>query len=162
MIAPNELRYRPVAATDGPSLYRLFLQVHASEVASLAGDACTRAALASMQYVEQSVRMGTEFPDAVDLAIERDGTFCGSVMTVMRGGGLQLIHLAVLAEHRGYGIGTLAMHRLARIADERGCGLWLRADATSSGCRGFLEHVGFDVVGRDGRIHLDRVRVAAA
>lgn len=162
MIAANDLRYRPVAATDGPVLYRLFLQVQAAEIAVLAGDASTRAALASMQYVEQSVRTRSEFPDAVDLAIESGGTLCGRVTTVMRDGGLQLVHLAVLTEHRGHGIGTLAMHRLARIADERGCELWLRADAASRGCRGFLEHVGFGVVGRDGRIHLDRVRVAAA
>lgn len=162
MIAAERLRYRPVAATDGPALYRLFVQVHAAEIAFLAGDDSTRAALASMQYVEQSVRTRAEFPDAVDLAIEYDGRVCGRVTTVMRDGGLQLVHLAVLVERRGAGIGTHAMQRLARIADDHRCDLWLRADAESCGCRGFLEHIGFGVVGRDGRIHLQHSQVAAA
>jgi len=162
VIAAEELRYRPVSAVDGPMLYRLFLQVNAAEVAALAGDASAREALASMRYVDESVRTKAEFPDAVDLAIEHRGAVCGRVTTVMRSGGIQLVHLAVLAEHRGQGIGTQAMHRLARIAEDHGCLLWLRADATSRGCRGFLEHVGFGVVGRDGRIHLEHAGAIAA
>jgi GNAT superfamily N-acetyltransferase len=162
VIAAEELRYRPVTAIDGPSLYRLFLQVNAAALATLAGDTNARQALASMEYVEESVRTKTEFPDAVDLAIEHRGTVCGRMTSVMREGGIQLLRLSVLAEHRGQGIGTQAMHRLARLAEDHGCLLWLRADAASQGCRGFLEHVGFEVVGRGGRIHLEHAGAVAA
>lgn len=152
MIATDQLRYRPVADSDGPALFRLFQQVYADEIATLAVDAGTRDALASMQYVEQRMRVRAEFPDAVDLAIECDGTLCGRLLTVMRGGGIQLVQLCVLGDHRGRGIGTRAMHRLARIADEHRCQIWLPADAGSQDCRGFLERVGFTVTGRAGRL----------
>lgn len=152
MIRPDQLRYRPVADSDGPALFRLFLQTHADEVATLAAEPGLRDALASMRYVEQRVQVRTEFPDAVDIAIENEGTLCGRLLTVMRGGGIQLVQLCVLAEQRGRGIGTCAMHRLARIADEHDCQIWLPADAGSQDCRGFLERVGFTVTGRAGRL----------
>ena len=162
MIAAAELRYRPTIDTDGPALFRLFQQLHAAEIATLAADATTRAALASMQYVEQRLRTSAEFPDAVDIAIERGGALCGRMVTVMRDGGIQLIQLGVLVEHRGHGIGTLAMHRIARIAEEHGCPIWLRADATSGECRGFLERVGYSVTGHGGRLHVEPLRAVAA
>jgi GNAT superfamily N-acetyltransferase len=161
VIAATELRYRPTTATDGPALFRLFQQLHTDEIATLAVDAATRAALASMQYVEQRVRTAAEFPDAVDVAIENAAGLCGRMVTVMRGGGIQLLQLGVLVEHRGQGIGTLAMRRLATIAEGHGCPIWLRADATSSDCRGFLERVGFTVSGRGGRLLVERATAAA-
>ena len=160
-ITEHDLHYRPVADVDGPALFRLFLQVHAAEIGALAADAGTRQALASMQYVEQRVRARAEFPDAVDLAIERDGTVCGRVATVMRAGGIQLIQLAVLAEERGHGIGTAAMQRIARIAEDHGCAIWLRADAGSCDCRAFLERIGFTVTGRAGRLIVSRTAAIA-
>ncbi|MGN6204532.1 GNAT family N-acetyltransferase [Humibacter sp.] len=162
MIAADDLRYRPTIATDGPALFRLFQQVHTTEIATLAVDAATRAAFASMEYVEQRVRTSAEFPDAVDVAIETGDRLCGRMMTVMREGGIQLIQLGVLVEHRGQGIGTLAMRRLARIAEEHGCPIWLRADAGSQDCRGFLERVGFSVSGHGGRLLVEPARAVVA
>ncbi|GAB3798563.1 hypothetical protein GCM10028798_11000 [Humibacter antri] len=162
MIAAADLRYRPTIATDGPALFKLFEQVHTTEIATLAVDAATRAAFASMQYVEQRVRTSAEFPDAVDVAIENGDRLCGRMMSVMRDGGLQLIQLGVLVEHRRQGIGTQAMRRLARIAEEHGCPIWLRADAASAGCRDFLERVGFSVTGHGGRLLVEPARATAA
>lgn len=162
MIAADDLRYRPAIATDGPALFRLFQQVHTSEIATLSVDAATRAALASMQYVEERVRFSAEFPDAVDVAIEYQARLCGRMLTVMRDGGVQLIQLGVLVEHRGQGIGTLAMRRLAHIAEEHGCPIWLRADSASADCRGFLERVGFSVTGRGGRLLVEPARAVVA
>ncbi|MHA7985005.1 GNAT family N-acetyltransferase [Rathayibacter sp. CAU 1779] len=152
MIPPHELHYRPITAVDGPALFRLFRQVHAAEIAALAIDATAREALASMQYVDERIRTDAEFPDAVDLAIEHDKTLCGRMVTVLRESGIQLLELSVLVEHRDQGIGTLAMRRLAHIAETHGCPIWLRADAGASDCRGFLERVGFTVTGHDGRL----------
>lgn len=162
MIAASDLRYRPTNDTDGPALFRLFQQLHTAEIATLAIDATTRAALASMQYVEQRVRTAAEFPDAVDVTIECGSVLCGRMVTVMRGGGIQLLQLGVLIEHRRQGIGTLAMRRLAGIAEEHGCPIWLRADATSSDCRGFLERVGFTVSGHGGRLLVERATAVEA
>lgn len=152
MITSDELHYRPVSDLDGPALFRLFRQVHAAEIATLASDAAARDALASMRYVDLRLRAGAEFPDAVDLAIEHRGTLCGRIATVLRAGGIQLLELSVLAEHRDQGIGSLAMHRLAQVAESHGCPIWLRADAGASDCRGFLERVGFTVTGHGGRL----------
>lgn len=162
MIAADDVLYRPTIATDGPALFRLFQQVHTAEIATLAAAPATRAALASMQYVQQRVRTSTEFPDAVDVVIEARGTLCGRMLTVMRDDGIRLIQLAVLVEHRHQGIGTLAMRRLARIAGEHGCPIWLCTDAGSTDCRGFLQRVGFSVTGHGGRILVEPVRAAAA
>ncbi|MGN6128475.1 MAG: GNAT family N-acetyltransferase [Humibacter sp.] len=158
----GELRYRPIMDSDGPALFRLFQQICADEIATLAADAETRDALASMQYVEQHMRNRAQFPDAVDLAIEYNGVLCGRLLTVMRGRGLQLVQLCVLREYRGKGIGTSAMRRLSRIAEEHGCRIWLPAGAGTQDCRGFLERVGFTVTGHDGRLVVTpRVDVAA-
>lgn len=161
-MAPEELRYRPVAAVDGPVLFRLFRQVHADEIATLSADAGTRDALASMQYVENAVRLRTEFPDAVDLALEHAGEVCGRMLSVMRGGGIQLVELDVLNEHRGQGIATLAMQHLAHVAADHGCPIWMRADAASADCRGFLERIGFAVTGRGGRLVVEQHAAVAA
>ncbi|QDZ15329.1 GNAT family N-acetyltransferase [Humibacter ginsenosidimutans] len=163
MIAPDELHYRPVSDIDGPTLFRLFRQVHAGEIASLALDSAAREALACMQFVEQRLRTRAEFPDAVDLAIEHDDRLCGRIVTVLRDEGIHLLELSVLAEHRDQGIGSLAMQRLARIADGHGCPIWLRADADTGRSRGFLERAGFTVTGRDGRLLVAPAhRIAAA
>jgi ribosomal protein S18 acetylase RimI-like enzyme len=162
VIAADDLHYRPVADIDGPALFRLFRQVHAAEIETFALDPTTREALACMEFVEQRLRTCAEFPDAVDLAIEHRGTLCGRIVTVLRENGIQLLELSVLAEQRDQGIGSLAMRRIARIADAHGCAIWLRANADASGSRGFLERVGFTVTGQGGRLLVSPDRRFAA
>ncbi len=161
-VTADRLRYRPTTDLDGPALFRLFLQTHAAEIATLADDPGTRDALASMQYVELRMRARTEFPDAVDLVIENDDAVCGRVVTVLRADGIQLIQLAVLEEHRRHGIGSAALRRLVGVAGRQGCSIWLRADAASCDCRRFLERAGLTVTGRGGRLHVVPERNAAA
>jgi GNAT superfamily N-acetyltransferase len=141
---PVGLRFRPVSDLDGPTLFRMFHQAHAHEFADVS-DSWARDGLLSMRYVQQRVDLCTIFPDAIDVLAERDGVPCARMVSVQRQGGIHVLGLFVLREHRGHGIGRHSLQRLCGIAQAHGCRLSLRVDAAGPDSAAFAEHAGLTV-----------------
>jgi ribosomal protein S18 acetylase RimI-like enzyme len=133
---------RPETPEDEPFLYRLITTTVAEELMAWAWDEKMREPLLRMQYNgrQQSIRAG--HPNAEHSIIRLDGNPAGRIVIDRQDASIHLVDIAILAEHRGAGMGTAIIRELLVEADRAGKPVTLNVNATNRAA-GLYERLGF-------------------
>ena len=109
MIAAGEVSLRPAGPGDAEVLYRIYASTREEELAVVPWDAPAKEAFLRMQFTAQHTDYHARYPDAsYDLIM--DGEQVLGRLYVHRGETVwQVLDIALLAEHRGQGLGARLM-----------------------------------------------------
>ncbi len=97
---------RPIEPTDSDFLYRVYAGTRAAELELVDWDAAQKEAFVQMQFAAQHRHYQEHYPGAEFSLILRDGQPVGRLYVARWEREIRIVDIAVLAEHRGAGIGT--------------------------------------------------------
>jgi ribosomal protein S18 acetylase RimI-like enzyme len=137
-----DLRLRPALPDDEEFLFGLYAATRAAELDRIGWDAATRAAFLRMQFSAQSIHYASHFPDAQSSVIELNGLKVGRLQVHRQEGGIHLVDIALLPEHRHRGIGTALVRELLDEAAARQCAVTLHVEC-SNPARAWYARLGF-------------------
>jgi ribosomal protein S18 acetylase RimI-like enzyme len=145
---------RPVVAHDEPFLRRLYADTREAELALL-GDGESGRAFLELQFVAQQRAYAAGFPQASHDVVLEDGEAVGRLYVDRAGRDIHLVDIALLATHRGRGIGSGLLSAL--LAEARGQERALRLQvARNNRALALYERLGWRVVGED-EVYLELV-----
>jgi GNAT superfamily N-acetyltransferase len=139
----------PCTSEDHSFLAQLFQDVRSHEFASLGLPEPVLEQLLSMQFRAQSTSYAAQFPDAVDQIVWIGSNRAGRVLVNRSDDAIQLIDIALLAQYRSQGIGTLLLQGLCEEARSSGKPLRLSV-RFGSPAEHLYERAGFVRTGTDG------------
>lgn len=143
------LNLRPAGAGDEPLLQALFAEDKAAELAAAGLGEAQLQALIEMQYRGRKMSYGERYPEAADsILMGEDGTPAGRLLVDRRLDCWRVVDIAVLAAHRGRGLGTRALKECQRQAEAAGAGLALQVQRFNPALR-LYERLGFQAAGQD-------------
>lgn len=147
---------REAQTQDGTFLLRLFRESQQGLIAML-GTAAEP--LIEMQYRGRMMTYGAQYPEAVDsILLGEDGTPAGRLLVDRKPDCWRVVDIAVLAAHRGRGLGTRALSECQRQAAAVGAGMGLQVTPENP-ARRLYERLGFRVVDKD-RVAVEMVWAA--
>lgn len=138
------LTLRPVEKDDEAFLFRLYAAARADEVAAWGWSEAQQEAFLRMQFNGQQAGYGRAYADASHSIILKDGVAIGRLYVAKRDGGLRLVDITILSEHRGAGAGTKLVRDLQAEAEREGLPLRLQVMKTNPAFR-LYERLGFEV-----------------
>ncbi|MEP7075402.1 MAG: GNAT family N-acetyltransferase [Acidobacteriota bacterium] len=153
MLATPAIALRPATETDNDFLYELYASTRSDEVAMFGWDALQADAFLKMQFDAQRHSYRAQFPDADHNLILSGDCPVGRMMASRNAGHILLIDIAVLAQHRGRGIGTQLLNELITEAAESRRPIILRVDKTNRLGRQLYERLGFRITNENDLMH---------
>lgn len=124
----QELRLRPVQVADEAFLRRVYAEVRAPEIALFGWDAASAEGFLRMQFDAQHHHYQKYYPQARFDIVERAGEPLGRLYVDRSADEIHLIDIALLAQHRGQGIGTILLRSLQEEAARDGRRLALQVE----------------------------------
>ncbi|NDD28437.1 MAG: GNAT family N-acetyltransferase [Proteobacteria bacterium] len=152
---------RPARESDGAFLRQLYEDVRARDIAAWGPMAET---LVPMQLRAQEGSYRAQFPDADHRIIECDGVAVGRCIVWRSAHEIRVVDVALLAAHRGRGLGTAVLTPLCDEARQTGRPLRLHVDAMNEAARRLYERLGLrvtELVGVQWAMSLDPVTQAS-
>ena len=142
---------RPEADEDVPFLYALYASTRVEELAVVPWTAEEKESFLRFQFAAQRRHYLEHYsgPDTHFDVIVRDGRPIGRWYVTPLEGGLQLVDVALLPEHRNAGIGTALMEELLDRARRRRCRVTLHVEPFNPAKR-LYERLGFHDVEQHG------------
>lgn len=142
------LRLVAMTPADEDFVYRVYASTRMEEIANFGWNAAQQEAFLRMQYMAQRRWYEMAYPGAEHSLIFRDDKPVGR-MIVQRGEReLRLIDIALLAEHRSCGIGSLLLAELIAESRRKAVPLLLQVLKTNRAAR-LYERLGFVHTGED-------------
>lgn len=111
---------RPATVNDERFLFNVYASTRADEMAIVPWSDEQKNAFLQMQFNAQRQSYQQQFPKAQYDIIVHDGVAAGRLIVDREGDRILLIDIALLPEHRNYGIGTKYIAELKREAAESG------------------------------------------
>jgi ribosomal protein S18 acetylase RimI-like enzyme len=149
---------RPAEPGDAQLLRELFVQAR-PDFAMLPPD--LRESILDLQVRAQRAHYAEVFPDASDDVLVADGVAVGRLILRRDGDDVRIIDVAVLASHRGQGIGTSVLRQVLADADRDGLAVSLSVWSANTDARRLYERLGFVVVeDSDGYLEMQRTEAA--
>jgi ribosomal protein S18 acetylase RimI-like enzyme len=142
------VRLAPVRPDDEEFLYRVYASTRATEIAAFGWNSAQQHAFLHMQYSAQKRWYEMAYPDAAHSLIFHDGQPVGRIIVQRNPQVLRLVDIALLAEHRGLGIGTRLLEDLIAEAQTSGLPVELQVMKTNRAGR-LYERLGFVRTGED-------------
>ncbi|MEP7336638.1 MAG: GNAT family N-acetyltransferase [Acidobacteriota bacterium] len=139
---------RAVEADDEAFLYKLYASTRAEEMAVFGWDTAQQEMFLKMQFNAQRLQYA-EFPNADHRIILRDGQPIGRLLLLRLEAELCLADIALLAEHRGAGLGAKLIRDLLAEAAQAGKPVRLHV-AHGNRARRLYERLDFAPTGDDG------------
>lgn len=130
---------------DLPFVARLYASTRAAEVAATGWPPQMQAAFLQQQHRAQEQHYRGTYPDTLWLIVERGGAAAGRLYLSRADGGLLLLDIALLPEHRGGGLGGAMMRDLLALARAGGEMVTLHVERTNP-ARRLYERLGFEKV----------------
>lgn len=124
----QELQLRPICAEDEAFLRRVYAEVRAPEIALFGWDAASAEAFLRMQFDAQHYHYQQYYPQARFDIVERAGVPLGRVYVARSADEIRVIDIALLAQHRGQGIGSTLLRSLQDEAARDGRRLTLQVE----------------------------------
>jgi ribosomal protein S18 acetylase RimI-like enzyme len=146
-VGPN-VRLVPVRPEDEEFVYRVYASTRAEEIAAFGWNAAQQHAFLHMQYTAQKRWYEMAYPDAEHSLILRDEQPVGRMIVQRSPQALRLVDIALLAEHRGCGIGGKLVGELIAEARRRTVHVELQVMKTNRAAR-LYERLGFVRTGED-------------
>lgn len=143
------LTLRPVEKDDEAFLFRLYAATRAEELAGWGWSEAQQEAFLRMQFNGQQAGYRRAYADASHSIILLDEVAVGRLYVVKRDGGLRLVDISILPEHRGAGAGTKLVRDLQAQAEREGLPLRLQVMKTNRAFR-LYERLGFEVIEAEG------------
>lgn len=145
--------WRPVTSQDEPQLFALFAEEKAAQFTGTGLAKELVQPLIEMQYRGQKMTYASHYPNAEDsVLIANDGTPVGRLLLDRGMARVQncwrIVDFAVLAEHRGKGLGTRVLKECQRLCKAAGARLELKVAPGNPASR-LYERQGFHVVCED-------------
>jgi ribosomal protein S18 acetylase RimI-like enzyme len=148
-----DITSRPVTPDDTPFLLTVYASAREDELAGLAWPPEARRAFLEQQFAVQQRAYAERFPDADHRVVMLESTPIGAMRIARGDTEIRLVDIALLAEHRGQGIGSVLLGRLQAEAAERCVPLRHAVEARNSRAHRFYERLGFRVVA-DAGVHV--------
>jgi ribosomal protein S18 acetylase RimI-like enzyme len=150
-------RLREAGPADEPLLFALFAEDRAAQLALAGLGAGQARTLIEMQYRGRAMTYAAHCPEAVDLILlGGDGTPVGRLLLDRNSTRWRIIDIAVLAAHRGRGIGTEALRECQRQAAAAGVGLELQVEPLNPAHR-LYRRLGFSEAGEKNAVTVEMV-----
>ena len=145
----REVALRPATPADEPFLCRLYADTRAAELAQVPWPAEQKQAFLEMQFRAQQGWYATAYPTAEHSIILLDRQPAGRWMVARDADSLSLVDIALLAEHRGRGIGSDLIEALIAEAKRARLPLRLQVQWTNQQALKLYRRLGFSIVGTD-------------
>lgn len=147
---------RSATDADRPFRIELYASTREAELAVLPWDETARRAFIQQQFNARERSWQATFPAAAHEIVEVDSERVGVIATVDSEGSLHVLDIALLAPHRGRGLGTTVLSRILAEADRSGRAVSLHVDVESP-ARRLYERLGFRAVSHDAiRVFMER------
>jgi ribosomal protein S18 acetylase RimI-like enzyme len=137
-----EVALRPATAADEPFLHRVFASTRSGELDATGWDDEAKQGFLRMQYDLQRVAHRAAHPAASLSVVVVDGRDGGRLYVDRSAAAVEVIDIALLREHRGYGVGSEVIQGLLA----EGCPVRARLPRGSR-AQSLFERLGFRVVG---------------
>jgi ribosomal protein S18 acetylase RimI-like enzyme len=121
----SQVTLRNSTAEDAEFLARLYSDARRQEVSAWGWPPEQQELFLRMQFDAQSGSYRTAFPDAIDRIVCFEDTAVGRMLVGLEPGGMRLIDIALLEEHRNRGIGTTLIRQLLQECETQGRSLRL-------------------------------------
>lgn len=139
---------RPYQAYDRDFLFKLYASTRADEIAPFGWPPAQQEAFLRMQFMAQQQWYAMSYAQAEHHIIEQDGVPIGRLMVSHQPPAAVLVDIALLAEHRGKGIGGGLVRDLIQECDRNKLPLRLQVLKTNPALR-LYERLGFTRTGED-------------
>ncbi|HWX53740.1 MAG TPA: GNAT family N-acetyltransferase [Verrucomicrobiae bacterium] len=144
-----EISLRPFRPEDQEVLFAIYASTRREEVAAWGWPAAQQDAFLRMQFKAQQGGYAATYPDAEHQIVCAGAQPIGRILVERASGGLHLVDIALLAEHRGQGIGTMLLRRLTEESDRQRVPVRLQVQTTNVGARRLYERLGFRATGEN-------------
>jgi len=139
---------RPYRADDQEFLYKLYASTRIHEIAGFGWPAAQQEMFLRMQFDAQRRSYESAYAQAEHQIIEQDGQPIGRLMVLRKEDSTLLVDIALLAGHRGLGIGGELLRELIRECSRDRVSLRLQVLKTNPALR-LYERLGFTRTGED-------------
>jgi ribosomal protein S18 acetylase RimI-like enzyme len=139
------LTLRPAENDDDAFLFSLYSVVRLAEVAAWGWSEAQQEAFLRMQFNGQQAGYKRAYPGAAHSIILRDGEPIGRLFVARKDGGLRLVDISILPEHRSAGSGAALIRGLQEEAEREGIPLRLQVMKNNPALR-LYERLGFKVI----------------
>jgi ribosomal protein S18 acetylase RimI-like enzyme len=139
---------RPYRADDLEFLYKLYASTRMHEIAGFGWQAAQQEIFLRMQFDAQRRSYESAYAQAEHQIIEQAGQPIGRLMVLRKEDSTLLVDIALLAEHRGLGIGGQLLRELIRECSRDRVPLRLQVLKTNPALR-LYERLGFTRTGED-------------
>ncbi|MGZ4889655.1 MAG: N-acetyltransferase family protein, partial [Candidatus Angelobacter sp.] len=139
---------RPYRADDQEFLFKVYASTRIHEIAAFGWPAAQQEVFLRMQFDAQRRSYESAYGQADHQIIERDGQPIGRLMVLRKEDSTLLVDIALLAEHRGLGIGGQLLRELIRECSRDRVPLRLQVLKTNPALR-LYERLGFTRTGED-------------
>jgi GNAT superfamily N-acetyltransferase len=156
----TDIRLRPAAPADRAFLRDVYAATRAEELALVAWDEAARDAFLEQQFSAQDMHYRRFYPGATFDVVEVAGVPAGRLYVCRPEREIRIMDIALLADHRGRGIGTQLLGRLTEESRLTGCSLTIHVELTNR-ARTLYERLGFAPVEEHG-VHMLMAWTAAA
>ncbi len=147
---------RPATLADDAFFQRVYAGTRADEMALTPWDAAQRQAFVAMQYRAQAAHYLAHWPDAQHSVVValHGGEWhdVGRLWLHQRPAAIHVLDIALLAEHRGLGIGAACLQQLMRQAQTSARAVTIHVEAGNP-ARRLYERLGFLPVGAPQGVH---------
>ena len=156
---PPGIELRPCQPGDRDFLLSVYDSTRADELALVPWTQTEKAAFVASQFYAQDLAYHQAYPDAQFRLVVADGQRIGRLYLDRIDDELRVIEIALLAEHRGRGIGSGLMASIAALADREGRSVTLHVEPWNPAKR-LYERLGFASEGVHGIYEFMRRPVA--
>jgi ribosomal protein S18 acetylase RimI-like enzyme len=139
---------RPFRPDDQEFLYALYASTRLHEIAGFGWPAAQQEMFLRMQFNAQYRSYESAYPQAEHQIVEQDGEPIGRIMVLREKAFVLLVDIALLAEHRGRGVGGQLLRGLIQECARDGAPMRLQVLKTNPALR-LYERLGFTRTGED-------------
>jgi len=150
---------RTATAADIPLLQQIYYSTRTEELANVGWTPEQVEAFLLMQFTAQHRYYHEQFPDASYDLILRNGTPAGRLYVLRKSSEILIIDIALLPEHRNFGIGTWFLRKLISEADNANVPLRIHVEQMNPALR-LYERLGFTKIDHQGIYYLMEYRPA--
>lgn len=143
-----EVTLRPVRPEDGEFLYTVYAGTRAEEMALLDWAETEKEEFLRMQFDAQTRFYKDQFGDARFMIIERERRAIGRLYLHWRPDEIRIVDIALLADHRGRGIGSALLRRVLEDASRDSLAVRIHVERNNP-ARRLYHRLGFVEVGGD-------------
>jgi ribosomal protein S18 acetylase RimI-like enzyme len=137
---PAGLRVRPITESDHLFLCDLYASVRAAELAPVPWPADAKRQFLDQQFALQHQHYVNVYIGAKLLLIEQDGVPIGRIYIHRTPAEIRLMDIALIAERRGKGLGSLLLRELMHEARANACELTLHVEPENPAQRLYRRH----------------------